>query len=80
MDEIHVTPEKNKKTTKKKPLRTFRFPPCLGALHFKHLTIWLANVKETSQSLTYNIFMFLDDTVLCGIAMLKTKLLLPYSD
>lgn len=39
MDEIHVTPEKNKKTTTKKPLRTFRFPPCLGAWHFKHLTI-----------------------------------------
>lgn len=80
MDEIHVTPEKNKKTTTKKPLRTFRFPPCLGALHFKHLTIWLANVKETSQSLTYNIFMFLDDTVLCGIAMFMTKMLLLYSD
>lgn len=35
MDEIHVTPEKKEK----KPLRTFRFPPCLGAWHFKHLTI-----------------------------------------
>lgn len=36
MDEIHVTPEKK---TQKNPLRTFRFPPCLGAWHFKHLTI-----------------------------------------
>lgn len=78
MDEIHVTPEKKTKT--KKPLRTFRFPPCLGAWHFKHLTIWLADVKETSQSLTYNIFMFWDDTVLCGIAMFMTKMLLLYSD
>lgn len=70
MDEIHVTPEKQNK----------KFPPCLVAWHFKHLTIWLANVKETSQSLTYNIFMFLDDTVLCGIAMFMTKMLLLYSD
>lgn len=77
MDEIHVTPEKQ---NKKSPLRTFRFPPCLDAWHFKHLTIWLADVKETSQSLTYNIFMFLDDTVLCGIAMFMTKMLLLYSD